>query len=450
MRIEHDLAHARARTGRQTLRQGDGLLLGRDIEDREQELFKVGTRQRRDRLVRLQDLVLCLAGEEILARGHFHRPADAGQAGALGVAGLQHPQRALLDREFHVLRVLVVLLELLHDGHELRVGLLPDRALLLGHVVDVLRRADAGHDVFALRVDQVFAHRSFVARRAVARERHARAGLVAHVAVDHRADVDRGAEQARHLVDLAVLDRALAVPAAEHGVDGREKLLHRVLREGLLDLLHVDLLVDLAQLLELVGRQVGVFLRPVLLFQLGHRHFEVMVRQVGRGAHDHVAEHVDEPAVAVPARARVARAGDEAQHRLVVQAEVQHGVHHARHGDRRARTDGDQQRIHGIAELFLHLGFQLLQLALELLEHALGIFVVVRGVVRARFRRDREARRHRQPRVRHLGEVRALAAEDRLHRGVAFGVFLPEAVKIDIFLLGHVFLRVLGPAGPVF
>jgi len=328
------------------------------------------------------------------------------------------------------------------------VRLLPDRALFGGHFVDVLRRADAGHDVFALRVDQVFAHRGFVARRAVARERHAGAGLVAHVAVDHRADVDGRAEQARHLVDLAVLDRALAVPAAEHGVDGGEQLLERILREGLLDLLHVDLLVDLAQFLELVGRQVGVFLRAVLLLQLGHRHFEIMVRQAGRRAHDHVAEHVDEAAVAVPARARVARAFDEAEHRLVVEAEVEDRVHHARHGDRRARTDGDQQRILGIAQLLLHLGFQLLELGLELLEHPLGILVVVRGIVGARFGRNREARRHRQVRVGHFGEVRALAAEDRLHRGVAFGVFLPEAVKIDVFLLRHVLLR-CGPAGPV-
>jgi len=442
MRVEHDLADARARTGRQALGQNDGLFLGRDVEDREQQLFEIRTRQRGNRLVRLEDFVLRLAGEEILAGGHFHRPADAGQAGALGVAGLQHPQRALLDREFHVLGILVVLLQLLHDGHELGVGLLPDGAFLLGHLVNVLRRADAGYDVFALRVDQVLAHRGLVAGGAVACEGHARAGLVAHVAVNHRADVDGRPEQARHLVDLAVFLRAIAVPAAKHRVNAGKELLEGILREGLFHLLHVDLLIDLAQFLELFGRQVGVFLRAVLLLQFGHCDFEVVVRQAGRRSHDHVAEHVDEAAVAVPACARVAGALDEAQHRLVVQAEIENGIHHARHGNRGARTHRHQQGVLGIAQLLLHLGFELLELGLELLQHPLGIFAFVRGVIGARFGRDREARRHRQARVRHFGEVGALAAEDRLHRGIAFGVLFPETIKIDIFFLGHVRLRV--------
>jgi hypothetical protein len=70
---------------------------------------------------------------------------------------------------------------------------------------------------------------------------------------------------------------ARSVPRAEHRVDGEIELLHRILREGLLDLLQVDLLVNLAQLLELVGGQVGVFLGAVLLLQRAHFHFEVVV-----------------------------------------------------------------------------------------------------------------------------------------------------------------------------
>src|SRR5439155_26342577 len=43
--------------------------------------------------------------------------------------------------------------------------------------------------------------------------------------------------------------------------------------------------------------------------------------------------------------------------------------------------------------------------------------------------RDREARRHGDPEVDHLGEVRALAAEEVLHRGVAVGLPLTEEVE---------------------
>ncbi len=105
-----------------------------------------------------------LARNEALVR-HFDRAAQRGLRGALAVAGLQHPQFAALDRELEVLHVAVVLLEKLGGGDELAehlghqrferglvgMGRLPRR---LG---DVLGRADAGHDVFALGVDEKFA-----------------------------------------------------------------------------------------------------------------------------------------------------------------------------------------------------------------------------------------------------------------------------------------------------
>jgi hypothetical protein len=142
-----------------------------------------------------------------------------------------------------------------------------DGSFLAGHLVQVLGGADAGDHVLALGVDQVLAHGLVFAGGAVAREGHAGARGLAHVAVHHGADVDRGAQQAGDLVDGAVFLGALGVPGAEHGVDGELELLQRVLREGLADLLEVDALVDFAQLLELVGGQVGVFLRAVLRLQ---------------------------------------------------------------------------------------------------------------------------------------------------------------------------------------
>jgi hypothetical protein len=64
-------------------------------------------------------------------------------------------------------------------------------------------------------------------------------------------------------------------------------------------------------------------------------------------AQHHVRIHLDEAAVAVPGEARVAGQGGKALDRLVVEAEVEHGVHHARHGDAGARADRDQQRVGG-------------------------------------------------------------------------------------------------------
>jgi hypothetical protein len=94
---------------------------------------------------------------------------------------------------------------------------------------------------------EVFAHRlSEVAGRAVAREGHARAGIFAHVAEDHRADVDGGAEQAGDLVDLAVFLARSEFQEPNTARMERSSCSIGILREGLLDLLQVDLLVDVA------------------------------------------------------------------------------------------------------------------------------------------------------------------------------------------------------------
>ena len=42
----------------------------------------------------------------------------------------------------------------------------------------------------------------------VARKRHARAGIIAHVTKDHRANIDRRAEVVRNLVQAAIINRA--------------------------------------------------------------------------------------------------------------------------------------------------------------------------------------------------------------------------------------------------
>ncbi len=71
---------------------------------------------------------------------------------------------------------------------------------------------------------------------------------------------------------------------------------------------------------------------------------------------NHVAEHLDEAAVGVISKAGIIGALRERFHGLVVEAEVENGVHHAGHGELGAGADGDEQRIVACAELLpLHL-----------------------------------------------------------------------------------------------
>ncbi len=196
--VEDDLAGSGARRSRKTNGQRLALEAGRQL--RHQQLFEHGRIDAQQRLLLADQAFL-----EHLDRGAHHR-----RGVHLAVARLQAVERAALDGEFEVLHFLVVRLEAVVQFEQLPVDL---RHVLL-HLGDRLRRADAGHHVFALGVDEVLAVDQVLAGARVAREADAGARIVAHVAEHHRADVAGGAvgHFPGDLELLAVVDRALAVP----------------------------------------------------------------------------------------------------------------------------------------------------------------------------------------------------------------------------------------------
>ena len=351
---------------------GDLFLLR--IEAREQQLHQVARGDAEQRLLLVDQFFLHHVA------GDFHRCS----ARALTRARLEHEEASLFDGE----------LDVLHGC------------------------ADARDHVLALRVDQELAVESAVARGGVTRERDTRAGRLAHVAVDHRLHVDSRAVEAVDALDAPVADRLVGVPALEHRLDRQLELLERVLRELVTNLLAVDLFVQLAQLDQALLGHIGVELDAVFRFDRREGLLKLLVVHV----HHDVAEHVDEPAVGVVREALVPGRIGQALDRLVVQAEVQDRVHHARHRDHRARAHRHEQRVLRVAELLAHL----------LLDerHALGDLVhqAVRQararlvVLGARLGRNGHARGYGQTDRGHLGEVGALAAEQRLHRAVAVGL----------------------------
>ncbi len=155
--------------------------------------------------------------------------AHGGLRRALGAACLQHVQAAALDGELDVLHVAVVRLERAQDLEQLRVRV----GQLVGQLVQRARRAHAGDDVLALRVEQEVAARLGRAGELVAREGDARRRAGAAVAEDHLLDVDRRAPVVGDVVDAAVGDGAVAEPGVEDGADRQSQLLLRVLRERL-------------------------------------------------------------------------------------------------------------------------------------------------------------------------------------------------------------------------
>ena len=216
VRVENGLAVRRARRGGES--GGEHVDLRLRVDAPVQQLIHLPRFDAQHRLA---------LGDETFAN-HVDGDLHGRLGGALAAARLEHVERAALDRELHVLHVAVVLLELAGDLFEL-----PVRLGEVGrHRGDRLRRADARDDIFTLRVGEVFAVQLALAGRRVTRECNAGAGVVAHVAEDHRLHVDRGAEVMGDVVVIAVVGRTLVVPRLEHGADRRAQLLHRILGES--------------------------------------------------------------------------------------------------------------------------------------------------------------------------------------------------------------------------
>ena len=141
---------------------------GRGVEPARGNLDRrVGVDHRVQKLVELAGID---AGDRLLARDealvdHLRRDARRSRGRALAGSRLQEVERPLLDRELDVLQVAVVRLEPVERVDEL----LERLRHALAHPVDRLGRADARHDVLALRV------RRGTRRRAAARPSPGRA-----------------------------------------------------------------------------------------------------------------------------------------------------------------------------------------------------------------------------------------------------------------------------------
>ena len=290
--------------------------------------------------------------------------------------------------------------------------------------LQVLQRdgvADARHDVLALRVLQVVAVDSLLPGARVAGERDAGAGVHAEVAEDHRHDVHRGAEVGGDPLLAAVQDRPVGVPRAEHGEHREVHLLPRVLRELAARVHAHDGLEAVHDPAQVARVEVEIVLGALGLLRLIDRVLEGLAVDAEHG----LAEHLDQAAVGVPGEPLAARLLGQAAHRLVGQADVQHRLHHARHGELGPGPDADEQRVRGITELPAHLLFQLPQVLADLVGEA-GRDGALAQVLTAGLGGDDEAGRHRQAQVGHLRQIRALATEQVLEVLVSLGEVVDE------------------------
>ena len=350
-------------------------------------------------------------------------------SGTLAVTGLQHVQVAVLDGELHILHIAEVVLQTGSDLDKLIVHL---RHLIL-QVADGRRSAHACDDVLALCIDQVLAHQLLCAGGGVTGECNASAGTVAGVAECHLLHVDSGAPLVGDLVHLAVDVCTGVIPAAEHGLDSLDQLITGILGERLALVLLIDLLEDAHQFLQVIGSQVHV-----VLDALGFLHLvDLDLEQALGDHHDDICKHLHEAAVAVVCEAGVVGLLGQTLNSLIVQAQVQDGVHHAGHGLTCAGTDGDQQGVLVIAE---GLAGDLLQ-ALDVLEDVSGDRIVdltaVCIILGAGIRGDGKALGNRHTGGSHLCQTGALAAQSILHGDLVAAESIIAFAEVVQILFAH-------------
>ncbi len=388
---------------------------------------------------------------------HVHGDLHHRGARTLAVATLEHPEFAVLDREFDVLHILEILLQVvlylveffIYGRHHLfergvfaaTLGfryvlcLRPAARTLDG---DLLGSADARYHVFALCVDQVFAVEEVFTRCCVAREGYAGRRVVAHVAEYHRLYRYGRAPFRRNVVELAVKDGTLVHPRTEYGTDSAPELIPGICREILAGLFLYGCLEVVHQLLQVVGRQVGVVFHAALLFLRIDQLLEriVLLFRSGLHAQHHVAVHLYETAVRVPCETGIARALGYGFHGLVVHTQVEDGVHHARHRSACTRTDRYQQRHLFVAELHAGQFFDVLHRLLHFGAKQPHDFLASLCVVfAAYFGGDGESRGNRNTDQVHFGQVRTLTAEQFPHFAVTFRFLVAEG--IDSFNVCH-------------
>ena len=296
--------------------------------------------------------------------------------------------------------------ELVHDSAQLVVDRLID-VLKVGQGQGV---ADTCNDVFALCVLEVVAVHTGVAGGGVAGEAHAGAGVFAHVAKDHGADVDCGAQVVGDALTATVDAGTFGVPGTEDGLDGHVHLGARILREFFTGLLVDDGLEDIDQALEVFGGELSIALNAAFLLHVVQSVGEEIAFDIQNG----LAEHLDQSTVGVPCETLVATDSSKTVDGFVVQTDVEDGFHHAGHGELCARADRDKQRILGIAQLATHFFFDLAKCDGHFSIETFGGLAVVQ-VDAARFGGNCESGRNRQAELRHLCQVRTLTSEQVFH-----------------------------------
>ena len=339
--------------------------------------------------------------------------------GSLTVTALQHIKLSILDGELHVLHISVVIFQLVGDGDQLVVDL---RQLYLD-LVDLHRCTCTGNDILTLSIHQNLSVECVLTGCRITGECNTGSGSRSHVTECHHLYVNSGSPGIRDIVVTTVYVCTRVVPGTEYGLYSLNQLLFCVCREVLADLLVVKHLVLLYKILQILCVQIYIVLNSLLSFLL----VDELLKEALRNFHNYIREHLDESSVAVPCPARISGLFGHCLNNLLIQTQVQDGVHHTRHRCASSGTNGYKQRILDIAELLagdlFHLAHVLSDLSKDLVIDLTAVLIVLG----TSFCSNGKSLRNRKSQICHLSKVSAFTTEQLTH------VFIAFAEQVDPF-----------------
>ena len=184
--------------------------------------------------------------------------------------------------------------------------------------------------------------------------------------------------------------------------------------------------------LEVLGRKLGVVLDLSCSLFLLNNPLKGVSLSLGlrlEAEHD-ISVHLNKAAVAVIGKTRVTGLLNEPLDGLIVEAEVQHRIHHAGHGNPGARADRQEQGIGRVSKTTTHNFFDPPQTRPDLLREFRRIGMAIGIVIVADFGRDRHTRRNGQTKFGHFRQICALPTEKPIEARPPIGLASTERVDI--------------------
>ena len=325
---------------------------------------------------------------------------------------LKHKEFTFFNGKFEVLHVFIVGFQSLLIGVKFFVefghNFLHGRkvfALVIGRIsIDRSRCADTCHNVFALGIDQKFTIEFIFTIARISGKGHPCCAVVAHITENHCLYVDSGSPLVGYSFYLSVFNGSFAIPAREYGTNATPHLFHGIFREGLAQSFFNGGFKISYQFFEVGCRDLviaGIAFGSAKLFEFFIEEFSDAFSVFGFNAgcffHHHIGIHHDESAIGIVGKSFVASGCiDQTLDIVFIEAYVEHGFHHARHGFAGTTADGYQQWIFGSPILSTHDALHLADGCLYLCIEGYRVFVFVLVVIGTNLGGDRKARRNGQ------------------------------------------------------